>query len=509
MRWRKPAVQRTLLSMRRLLRVLALCLGFPLLGALVLGLAMLGARWAWVSAFPSPPDAPHLEQKAAYLGGLPQVDPARAPSFVVIFFDDLGWGDLSLQGNRLISTPRIDRAAAEGLRMNHFYSASPVCTPSRAALLTGRYPPRTRTDTHVYFPDSMLLGKVRRVLGAPNEIPRDEILLPEALGAAGYATGMIGKWHLGELPGHRPTEFGFDSYFGVHWSNDMYPLHLYRGTKVAEEDRRPAGMLGERDEERPLGPGGIDQSHLTERYTGEAIAFLEANRERPFFLYLAHTFPHVPHYASPAHEGESEGGLYGDVVEDLDRSTGAVLDAIARLGLEERTLVIITSDNGPDYGGSPGGLRGRKGDTYEGGQRVPMVVRWPGQVPADESDAMAMNIDLLPTLLALAGLPLPPDREIDGRDLTGVWRSGAASPHEELFYFPVLSSEPDAVRDQRFKLLGSTGDVGRDRPHLTRLDVGLEAHDLRRKRPEVARRLGAALETKRAGIRENPRGWLE
>jgi len=493
--------------MRRLLRFLALALGFPLLFVLGVGLPALGVRWAWVSAFPSPPDAPHLAEKEAYLTSVPAADPDQAPNFVVIFFDDLGWGDLSLQGNSLISTPHIDQAASEGLRMDHFYSASPVCTPSRAALLTGRYPPRTRTDTHVYFPDTMILGRIRRVLGQPNEIPADEIFLPEVLREAGYATGMVGKWHLGEMPGYRPTERGFDSYVGVHWSNDMVPLHLYRGTDVAEEDGRPPSTFGEHDEERPLGPGGIDQSRLTDLYTREAISFLEAQRESPFFLYLAHTFPHVPHYASPDHAGKSEGGVYGDVVEDLDRSTGAVLAALARLGLDERTIVIITSDNGPDYGGSPGDLRGRKGQTYEGGQRVPLVVRWPGHIPPGETDAMGMNIDVFPTLLALAGIPLPSDRTIDGRDLDRVWTGGADSPHDELFYFPVLSSEPDAVRDDRFKLLGETGVPGRNRPHLTRLDADAEAHDLRMKHPEDASRLGERLASMREEIRENPRGW--
>ena len=493
--------------MRRLLRWITLALGFPLLLALGVGLPALALRWLWVGWFPAPPDAPHLAQKETYLESLPEVDPAVAPNFVVVFFDDLGWGDVSLHGNRLISTPHLDAAARAGLRMNHFYSASPVCTPSRAALLTGRYPPRTRTDRHVYFPDSSPIGRVRRVLGEPNEIPADEIFLSEVLREAGYATGIVGKWHLGELPGYRPTERGFDSYFGVHWSNDMYPLHLYRGVTVLEHDGRPHAPFGEHDEERPLGPGGVDQSRLTERYTDEAIAFVAANRDRPFFLYLAHTFPHVPHYPSAAHAGESEGGVYGDVVEDLDRSTGALLAALERLGVADRTVVVITSDNGPDYGGSPGGLRGRKQQTYEGGQRVPTFVLWPGRIPARESDAMAMNIDLFPTFLALAGLPEPSDRTIDGRDLSATWLQGAESPHDHLYYFPTLSPEPDAVRDARFKLLGSTGIPGRDRPHLTRLDADAEAHDLRARHPDVAERLGDALAAMRAEIDANPRGW--
>ncbi len=486
---------------------MALGIGYPALMIVMIGVVALAARLLQVTLFYAPPAPEHMEQKQRYLASLPAVDPASAPSFVVILFDDLGWGDLSSQGNRLIATPRIDRAAAEGLRMSHFYSASSVCTPSRAALLSGRFPPRTATDRHVYFPRQMALGLLRRVLGAPNELPRDEILIPEVLGAAGYATGMIGKWHLGGIPGHRPSDFGFQSWYGVLWSNDMVPLHLYRDDVIVQRDARPEWWFGERDEERPLEPRGVDQSTLTERYTAEAIAFLEENRERPFFLYLAHTFPHVPHYASRGQAGESQGGVYGDVVEDLDHSTGAILDALARLGLEERTLVMITSDNGADYGGSPGALRGRKGETYEGGQRVPMILRWPNRVAAGESDAMAMNTDLFPTMLSLAGLTLPEDRIVDGRDLSGVLAKDETSPHEYLYYFPLLASRPEAVRDARFKYLLATGDPGRDRPHLTRIDADLEAHDLRQKHPEVARRLGAALDTKRQEIAENRRGW--
>ncbi|MCZ6784500.1 MAG: sulfatase-like hydrolase/transferase, partial [Proteobacteria bacterium] len=258
----------------------------------------------------------------------------------------------------------------------------------------------------------------------------------------------------------------------------------------------------------PLGPGGIDQSRLTERYTEEAIAFLEENRDRPFFLYLAHTFPHVPHYASPEHAGRSEGGLYGDVVEDLDRSTGAILAAVDRLGLAPTTAVFITSDNGADYNGSPGGLRGRKGEIYEGGQRVPMIVHWPGRVEAGRvNDEPAMNIDLFPTLLSLAGLPLPDDREIDGRDLSALLDGTGGRPRDDLFFFPVLDSLPGAVRSGAFKYLRSTGDLGRDRAHLSRVDGDAEAHELSDLHPETAERLAASLEAMRERIDENPRGW--
>ncbi len=495
----------------RWLRGAALVVGLPLVLAIGLGALALGARWLQVRWLAGDAPAPRLEHKQRYLEALPRVDPAAAPSFVVIFFDDLGWGDLSVQGSRLIDTPHIDRAAAEGLRLTDFYAASPVCSPSRAALLTGRHPPRTRTDRHVFFPDESWPGLLRRLLGWANELPRDEITLAEVLGRAGYATAMVGKWHLGGRDGHRPEHFGFDSWLGVLWSNDMWPLHLYRDGVVIEEDRRPPSpWTGERDEASPLGPGGIDQSRLTERYTAEAVAFLEENRERPFFLYLAHTFPHVPHYASPEHAGRSEGGLYGDVVEDLDRSTGAVLAALDRLGLAERTPVFITSDNGADYGGSPGPLRGRKGEILEGGQRVPMVVRWPGRVTAGRVSAEpAMNTDLFPTLLALAGLPLPTDREIDGRDLTPLLVEGADLPDEPLFYFPVLDSRPGAVRVGRLKYLRSTGDLGRDGGHLTRLDADAESHDLSGRLPAEAERLAATLEAMRERVAANPRGWLD
>jgi arylsulfatase A-like enzyme len=493
--------------LKRFLRTAALAVGATLLLALAGGLAVLGVRIAGAWFFPGVPPAERIEEKQRYLASLPRVDPTRAPRFVVILFDDLGWGDLSSYGNALIRTPRIDEAAAEGLRMTHFYSASPVCTPSRAALLTGRYPPRNGTDRHVFFPQRSPPGIARRVFGLANDLPRDEITLAEALGAAGYATGMVGKWHLGDQPGHRPNDFGFHSWLGVLYSNDMAPLDLLRDGRVLQADTRAGQWRGERDEQRPLGPGGIDQSRLTDTYTEEAVRFLEAHRDEPFFLYVAHTFPHVPHYASPHQAGRSAGGLYGDVVEDLDRSTGAILAALERLGLADTTAVFITSDNGADYGGSPGPLRGRKGEILEGGQRVPMIVRWPGRVPPRVSEEPAMNTDLFPTLLALAGLPLPPDRAIDGHDLSPLLEGGALPHPEPLYFFPTLSSLPGAVRLGRFKYLRSTGDLGRDRPHLTRLDADAEAHDLSRLHPAERDRLAELLEDMRTRVAANPRGW--
>jgi arylsulfatase A-like enzyme len=490
------------------LRRLAMFVGVTVLGTVSLAVVVLLVRWAWVYWFYEPTKPEHAAQKAAYLASLPRVDAATAPRFVVILFDDLGYGDLSVQGNRLIHTPQLDRMAAEGLRMTQFYSASPVCTPSRAALLSGRYPVRSRTHQHVFFAEELFAATVRKMLGAANELPRDEILLPEALAAAGYATGMVGKWHLGGIPGHQPNDFGFQEYFGVLWSNDMQPLHLYRNRTIETRDETEFSRFGFFDEDGPRTPRGVDQRLLTRRYTEEAIAFIERHRDQPFLLYLAHTAPHVPHFPDPEHAGSSAGGPYGDVVEDLDRSTGAVLAALERLGLATQTLVVVTSDNGADYEGSPGGLRGRKQETYEGGMRVPLLVRWPGRVSSGVvSEAMAMNIDLFPTLLGLAGLPLPPDRVIDGVDLTAVWRSGAASPHDLLFYFPTIGASPAAVRDARFKYLRETGQQWRSKPHLSDLLLDQEAHNLVKRHPEEASRLRAVLDTMTRAVQQNPRGW--
>ena len=497
-------------GLRRLSRGAALVTGALVLGLLAIVLVAFGLRAAWVALFAAPPEPTHLEEKAAYLASLPKVDPATAPNFVVIFFDDLGYGDLSSYDSALIDTPNIDRAAAEGLRFTQFYSASPVCTPSRASLLTGRYPPRAGVAAHVYFPSESRVGWLREMAGLENDLPLDEALLPEVLGAAGYATGMVGKWHLGGRTGHRPRQRGFDEWFGVLWSNDMYPLDLWADDAVLERDEREPSAYGEHDEERPLPGRGVDQSRLTARYTDHAIEFIDRHQTEPFFLYVAHTFPHVPHYPDPEHAGSSRGGVYGDVVEDLDRSTGAILEALRERGLDRETFVLITSDNGGDYNGSVADLRGRKQEIFEGGQRVPAIAWWPGRIAAgQETDAMAMNIDVFPTLLGWAGLPLPDDRFIDGADLAPLLAGDAAEAHDLLFYFPPLSTDglPAAVRDADYKYLLETGVMNRSRPHLSDLRRDREAHDLRHLHRDRAERLASALAEKRAEFETNQRGW--
>ena len=274
-RTRQPGPDAGLAQPRRRLGFasrLALLVGYGVLILLLFAASALAFRYVQTRFFYAPIPVERLEEKAAYLEAVPTVARDRAPNFVVVFFDDLGWGDLSSYGNRLIRTPRIDALATEGVRMTSFYSASPVCTPSRAALLTGRLPSRTRTEMNVFFPDTHPFGVLRQMMGWGNELPRDEILLAEALGAAGYATGMVGKWHLGGSPGHRPNDFGFDSWFGVLWSNDMTPLHVYRDGEIEEKGRResPWSIFRDADEDRG---DGIDQRRLTERYTDEAIDF--------------------------------------------------------------------------------------------------------------------------------------------------------------------------------------------------------------------------------------------
>ena len=487
-----------------------LIVGVPLVSLIAMALVALVVRFVMIEVQGPAVDEEHLANKQAYLDSLENsLESADSAPFnlVVIFFDDLGWGDLSSYGNQFIDTPHIDNLAEQGLRMTNFYSASPVCTPSRAALLTGRFPPRTRTDRHVFFNDRHAVGIGRRMLGLANELPKEEITLPEILQRVGYRTHMVGKWHLGSREDYRPTDFGFDHWYGVLYSNDMYPLDLYDDDNIVIKDEREGGAFSaERDELRPLPGKGIDQTQLTRMYTDKAVEFLEAEGSSPFFLYVAHSLPHVPHYASQAFAGTSKGGTYGDVVEDLDRSTGAIIAALDRLGLAENTLVIVTSDNGADYTGSAGPLRGRKQEILEGGQRVPMIARWPRQIPAGlVTDAMAMNTDLLPTVLDLLSIAPPKDRVIDGLSIVDTLKSGSAS-HDRLYYFPTTDPLPSAIRSKEFKLTWEMDDVGRAREHLSRMS-GAEAHDVMNLYPEAFQQLRAELAEKRNAVAENPRGW--
>lgn len=456
---------------------------------------------AKAAAMNDEPVPTHLAQKQAYLASIKRTA-AKKPNIVLILFDDLGYGDLSSYGNRLIKTPNIDGLAKRGARLTQFYSASPVCTPSRAAMLTGRYPTRSMSANHVFFPTGSPIAQIRRAAGYANAIPADEILLPEVLSKAGYATGAFGKWHLGDTAGHRPTDFGFQTYFGVLHSNDMSPLPVYRGTQVDT----PSEM--------------VEQRTLTQRFTDEAIAFVRKNADRPFFAYLPYTAPHVPHFPPTSHAGISEAGAYGDVIEDLDTHVGRVMHTLDELELAGNTIVIVTSDNGGDYGGSVGELRGRKGETFEGGMRVPAYVIWPGKTQGGaQSHEMSMSIDLFPTILSALDIPLPSDRIIDGRDIAAMVANQAPSPHEHLYYITAMSGEFQAIRNRDYKYRDIVADKSPfnpagggapygAKPSLYRMDDN-EAHDVSLKHADVAKALAEQLERFRSEDRNNPRGWLE
>lgn len=364
----------------------------------------------------------------------------RLPNFIVVYADDLGYADIgpfsTNGGARHPRTPNLDRMAAEGIRLTNFYVAQAVCSASRVALLTGAYPNRVgiqgalnHTATYGINPTEMTIGEV--------------------LKQRGYATAIYGKWHLGHQKPFLPVHHGFDEYFGLPYSNDMWPRHPER------KGFFPDLPLVEGDEVVKLDP---DQSQLTTRYTERAVSFIERHRDTPFFLYVPHTMPHVPLFVSKKFKGKTAGGLYGDVIAELDWSVGQILDAVKRAKLDNDTLVIFTSDNGPwmsygNHAGSPGPLRESKMTAFEGGVRVPFVARWPGRIPkATVGHLPAMMIDLLPTLARLAGAPVSTERIIDGRDLWPLLTNqrNAQAPHDALYFY--WGQELHAIRSGTWKL---------------------------------------------------------
>jgi arylsulfatase A-like enzyme len=446
-------------------------------------------------------DDRHLALKRAYLGQVADLerDFPAAPNLVLILFDDLGHGDLGAYGGGAIATPELDRLASEGLLFHSAYSASPYCSASRASLLTGRYAVHAALDHVVQTPGSWQ-DLLIRLGGLNRRLPAEEITLAEVLQAAGYATAVFGKWHLGDESPSLPNDMGFDSFYGLLFSNDQ-------GEPVVWHDREIV-------EQHP-----IDQTTLTRRYTDRAIAFIEEQQRRPFFLYLPHTFPHVPLHVGPDRLGRSDAGLYGDVVEELDWSVGAVLEALERTGEAENTLVVVTSDNGPWFEGSPGGVRGRKFDVFEGGMRVPFIASWPGVIaPGTEDDDPVINIDLFPTMLELASLPLPPDRVIDGRSLVHRLERRTGEGRGPVWFHQI--GQLRAVRDGRFKYhdrhrvpYGNPADfwIGfsvRRGPWLFDLEQNPdESYDVAARHPETAESLQRLLDERKQELEENPRGW--
>jgi len=432
---------------------------------------------------------------------------ANKPNFIIIFCDDLGYGDVGCFGSKKHRTPNIDRMATEGTRFTSFYVTSGVCTPSRSSLMTGCYP--RRINMHESERNECVLFPVARKGLNPNEITIAEVLKTE-----GYATACIGKWHLGDQPEFLPTSQGFDYYYGIPYSNDMGanqrsknpPLPLLQNTKVIEA---PA-----------------DQNTLTKRYTQQVIKFITANKDKPFFVYLPHTMPHNPVHSSENFRGKSANKGYGDTVEEIDWSTGEILATLGKLDIDERTLVVFTSDNGAAqrWGGSNLPLSGFKGSTMEGGMREPCVMRWPGRIPAGKTcDELASTLDLLPTLARLAAAKAPDDRIIDGEDIWPLMvdPEGTKSPHKVFYYYQM--DQLQAVRSGKWKLhlphKVKRRNWGKGTPNtpMKLYDLGAdigEKNDVTDRHPDVVERLLGLAEKARQDLgdvnykgHQRPAGW--
>jgi len=409
------------------------------------------------------------------------------PNLVVIFIDDMGYGDIGPFGSKANKTPHLDRMAGEGLKLTSFYAAAPVCTPSRAALMTGCYPKRVGLARGswgiVLFPKD------------PHGLNPEERTIAEVLKDADYATGCFGKWHLGDQPEFLPTRHGFDIYFGIPYSNDMWPrmggasrwkngvcpLPLMRGGEVVD-------IVEDMD----------DQSRLCKLVTDEAVGFIRKNKDKPFFCYIPHAFMHGPRRARPEFMKRAGGNATRAQIEEIDWSVGRILETIRESGLEEKTLVLFTSDNGA-AGGSSGPLRGHKGQTWEGGMREPAVAWWPGTVPAGGAcDEIASTMDLLPTFARLAGAEVPGDRVIDGRDISALLRDpdNAESPHEAFFYFQ--TGRLSAVRSGKWKLHGN-GQL-----YDLENDVG-ERNNVARRNPRIVAELKERMQAFDAELTRNTR----
>ncbi len=438
------------------------------------------------------------DKKQEYLSSIQRGDNNR-PNILLVFCDDMGYGDLSCYGAKSISTPNIDSIAHNGVRMTNFYAASPLCSPSRYSCLTGRYANRGYVS-NVFFPTNgfrnRLLNNMFFKHGVRGLLP-DEITVAEALGASGYATGMIGKWHLGDRKGQLPNDFGFDSFYGAKYSNDMDGYDIYEDDKVVI-------------------PAPVDQSQMTGDFTSKAIEFIQRNKDKPFFLYYASPFPHHPTSASAQFAGSSKGGSYGDCVQELDWSVGQILQELESNDISDNTLVIFTSDNGPWYEGCTGGNRGRKGNNFDGGQKVPFVASMHGVIPQGSTvEHSAMNIDLFATMLSLANVPLPQDRYIDGVDIMPqMCGNTTKSAHDELYFINKLRAV--AVKDSdnykymaRFATENSAFYPVKQGAFLfDENSDSAESYNVLGNNEQKAHELAAKLDAQNQDMKKNQRGWI-
>ena len=430
----------------------------------------------------------------------------QPPNFIIIFADDLGYGDLGVYGHPTIRTPNLDNMAREGQKWTNFYVAASVCTPSRAGLLTGRLPVRSgmcSDKSRVLFPNSL------------HGLPAEEITLAEQLKPAGYATACIGKWHLGHRPEYLPTNNGFDYYYGIPYSNDMDKVP---DTAYAEFWQQPEDSIRPKDFNVPLMRNTevieqpAQQKTITQRYTQEAISFIKENKDQPFFVYLAHNLPHVPLFASQDFRGTSKRGLYGDVVEEIDYGVGQILATLREEGLADNTVVVFTSDNGPwlsfkTHGGSAGLLYAGKGTTWEGGMREPCIFWSPTQIQPAVITDLGSTLDLFITFSQLAGVSLPNDRVMDGVDLSGTLLRQEASPRETMLYYrgPTLYAARLEDYKAHFITEGAYGMFGEkkvlDSPLLYNLSQDpAEQFDVAAEHPEVLQQINQMIKEHRANL---------
>lgn len=474
-----------------------------------------------------------LDQFLSRIRPMNETEKHQASNIIMILMDDLGWGDLSCFGSQAIQTPHLDRLADEGIVMENGYSSSPICTPSRFGLLTGRYPCRGLID-NVFFPtlpvedhqivaqryeipedevdgraSPQLIERTRELYqrisreSLVNGLLEDELTIAELLSARGYRTGMFGKWHLGDQSPHLPNDKGFDHFFGAHYSNDMCPYHFWRNREIAVE-------------------APFDQRRITELLNQALFDFIKTSEDEPFFAYYASPWPHHPLSCGQAFAGTSKAGVYGDCIQEFDHGIGELLTLLEQEDKLDQTMIVFTSDNGPWHQGSPGLHRGRKGNVFDGGQIVPTLIRWPasGQSGITITEPV-MNIDFFPTFCDLAGLPLPDDRVIDGRSLLPLLRGDdPQSPHDVLFFVDstvsIRETQGYAVRSRdHFKYFAakrSENAVYQSmliHPFLfdLRHDPN-EAYDVRSLHPAKSAELKDRLEAFNASIRQNPRGWI-
>ena len=435
---------------------------------------------------------------------------AEKPNVIIVLTDDQGYNDLSCYGAPKIKTPNIDKMASEGMKFTDYYVASPVCSASRAALLTGRYPHHVGVKG-VFFPNR-----------GPHGLAPEHQTMAEALKSVGYATKAVGKWHLGDKLQFLPTNQGFDSYYGIPYSNDMMPAHdmkyadncLYLEdmnqeklkAAFAKNQQRPAGMKDKvplmRNEECIEFPA--DQRTITKRFTDEGIKFIDESiaQEKPFFLYLAHSMPHTPLFVSKDFDGRSAGGQYGDVIEEIDHNMGRLLNHVKAKGIEKNTIIVYTSDNGPwlikgEKGGSALPLFEGKMTTFEGGQRVPAIIKWLGTVPAGTTNSeMVLSMDLLPTIANITGAELQDKDKLAGKDILKIWKNeeGAKTPHEYFFFNRIAVRSGDWKYHSRevFKIKETKRDTKGPTLYNLKDDIG-ESKNLIKEYPEVAERLKKAL----------------